>query len=194
MKKFIPGILIASITLIATGFAFAHSNHSDHHDSNHGEMHKDGDSHYKGHHKNGTEYRIQRLLRHLDLSEEQTSKVRAVFDKHDPQVETIRSEKEKNRQALRENMHAEKQDMATIEKLAEKHGDLKTQKILLKAKIKSEIISILNPEQREKYKNLRGKYGKHGYSKHGKHNDCKNGEWNEHHGKSRDHHKGRHHD
>lgn len=112
-----------------------------------------------GHHRMGTEQRIDRMARHLDLSDEQKSKVQAVFDMHREQLDTIQSEKMNNRKLLRENMHADKQDQAMIEKLAKQQGDLITQKIMIKAKIKSEIGKLLTSDQREKMKTRHAKYG-----------------------------------
>jgi len=40
-------------------------------------------------------------------------------------------------------MHINKPDLAVIEQLAKKQGELKTQKILVKANMKAEIITIL---------------------------------------------------
>ena len=108
-------------------------------------------------HKKGMKKRVERMIRHLDLSDEQATKVRGVFDKYSDQFTALRTEKKKSKQSLRENMHADKQDMAAIEQLAKKQGELKTQKILVKAKMKAEINTILTESQREKMKSMRGK-------------------------------------
>jgi Spy/CpxP family protein refolding chaperone len=157
MNKMISAILVGSITL--GGLSLAVASDDEYRGKHQGKYckHGKGGDHKMGHHKKGMEQRMQRMMHRLDLNDEQTSKVSAVFDKHRTQFNSLRSKMKSNRVALRENMHADTQDMAVIEKLAKKQGELKTQKILIKAKIKSAINKILNKEQREKMKNIRAK-------------------------------------
>lgn len=165
MNKMISTVLVGSIALGGLSMAIASGDYNEYRGEHHGKYCKQGGEgkHEKGHHKKGMEHRMQRMMRHLGLSEEQATKVRSVFDKHSEQLSALRTEKMSNRQALRESMHAENLDMTVIEKLAKKQGTLKTNKILIKAKIKSEINVILTDEQREKMKTMRGKRG------HGEH-------------------------
>lgn len=157
MGKIISAILVGSITLGWLGLAVADDD--DYRGKHQGKYCKHGD-HKMGHHKRGMEYRMQRMMRHIDLSDEQKSKVSAVFDQHRTQFNSLRSEMKSNRMALRENMHTDTQDMAVIEELAKKQGELKTQKILIKAKMKSAIYKILNNEQREKMEDIRDRRSK----------------------------------
>jgi len=120
-------------------------------------------------HQKGMKKRVDRMIRHLELSDEQATNVRAVFDKYSEQFSALRSEKKKTKQALRENMHSDKPDMAVIEQLAKKQGELKTQKILVKAKMKAEINAILTDSQREKKRSMRGKRGDGEHRKHRDH-------------------------
>ena len=113
--------------------------------------------------------RVERMIRHLDLSDEQATKARGIFDKYSGQFTDLRTEKKKTKQSLRANMHTDKPDMAVIEQLAKKQGELKTQKILVKAKMKSEINTILTDTQREKMKSVRGKRGNGEHRKHHDH-------------------------
>jgi len=119
-------------------------------------------------HKKGMKNRVERMIRHLDLSDEQAKKARGIFDKYSDQFSTLRGEKKKTKQSLREKMHADKPDMAVIEQLAKKQGELKTQKILVKAKMKAEINAILTDSQREKKRSM---HGKRGDGEHRKHRD-----------------------
>ena len=169
MNKMISAILVGSISLGGLSLAVASDDEYRGKYCNYG---KDGGhkmGHYKkGHYLKGIEYRMQRMMRHLDLSDEQTSKVKTVFESYREQLSSLRSKMKDNRMALRENMHADTQDTAVIETLAKKQGELKTQKILIKAKIKSAINKILNKEQREKMKTIRAKrgQGRHGMHHH----------------------------
>ena len=166
MKKIISAVLVGSMALGGLSIAITSGDYNDHRGGHHGKYCKQGGEgkYEKGHHKKGIEHRMQRMMKHLELSEEQATKVRSVFDKHSEQLSALRTEKMSNRQALRASMHADNMDMAVIEKLAKKQGTLKTEKILVKAKIKSEINAILTDEQRAKKKEMRGKRG------HGEHN------------------------
>jgi len=168
MNKMISAILVGSMTL--GGLSLAVASDDEYRGKHQGKYcnHSGGDKHKSGYYKKGMEQRMQRMMRHLDLSEEQTSKVKAVFESNKAQLSALRSEMKSNRMALRANMHADTQDMVAIETLAKKQGELKTQKILIKAKIKSAINNILSNEQREKMKTLREKRGQghHGMRRH----------------------------
>lgn len=168
MNKMISAILVGSITLGGLSLAVADDN--EYRGKHQGKYCKQGggDGHKMGHHKKGMEQRMQRMMQHLDLSDDQASKVRAVFEQHGTRLSALRSQMKNTRKVLRENMHADTQDMAVIEKLAKKQGELKTQKILIKANIKSEINNILSNDQREQMKTLRAKRGQghHGMQRH----------------------------
>lgn len=170
MNKMISAILVGSITMGGLSLAVAGDDeYRGKHQGKYCKHGKGGGDHKMGHHKKGMEHRMQRMMHRLDLNDEQASKVSAVFDQHRTQFNSLRSEMKSNRMALRENMHADTQDMAVIEKLAKKQGELKTQKILIKAKIKSAINIILNKEQREKMKNIRAKRSQRHHDMHRHH-------------------------
>lgn len=169
MRKIISAILVTGITL--GGFSLALADDADYRGKHQGKYCKHGavGDYSMGHHKKDMEQRMQRMLHRLDLDDEQTSKVSAVFDQHRTQLNSLRSKMKSNRMALRENMQADTHDMALIEKLAKAQGELKTQKILLKAKVKSEINKILNKEQREKIKTIRAKRHQKSHGKYRHH-------------------------
>ena len=152
MNKLITTTLVGSIVLGGIGLSGLAIASGDHNESE-GKYCKKGGERYK----KGMKNRVERMIRNLNLNDEQAKKARAVFDKYSEQFTALRSEKKKNKQSLRENMRADKQDMAAIEQLAKKQGELKTQKILVKAKMKAEINAILTDAQREKMKSIRGK-------------------------------------
>ena len=166
MNKIMSAIMVVAITL--GGFSMAVADDDDYRGKHQGKYCKQGKmaGYSMGHHKQGMEQRMQRMLHRLDLNDDQASKVSAVFDQHRTQLNALRSQMKSNRMALRENMHADTQDMALIEKLAKEQGELKTQKILMKAKIKSAINNILNSEQREEMKNIRAKRGQKHHGKY----------------------------
>ena len=175
MNKKISTLLVGSIaagSIVIGGLNLAAASGDDEYRGEHqGKYCKHGDKGHKmGHHKKGMKHRIKRMIKHLELNEEQTKKVKAVFDRYDDRLDKLRYEKKDNRKALRDAMHADKQDMSAIKQLAKKQGELKTQKIIIRAKIKSEINSILTEKQRDEMKDMREKYGKGKY-KHYRHHD-----------------------
>jgi len=166
MNTIISAILVGSMTLGSLSLAIAgDGEYRGKHQGKYCEYGKGG-GHKMGHYRKGIEHRMQRMMQHLDLSDEQTSKVSAVFDQHRTKFNALRTEIKDNKMALREKMHADTQDMKAIEKLANKQGELKTKKILIKANIKSAINKILNKEQREKMREIRSKRG---HRHHGMH-------------------------
>ena len=167
MNKMISAALIGSIAMGGLNIAIADDD--DYREKHRGEYCLSGDDkHKKGHHKKGMEYKIKKMAKHLDLSDEQTSKIRAILDKHSSRLSALRSQMKTNKLALRESIHADTQDMAAIEKLAKKQGELKSQKIMIKANIKSSINQILSTEQRKQMQNRRFK-GERYKGKHCKH-------------------------
>lgn len=171
MNKLITTALLGSLALGGFGYAIASGDYEKEHGERHGKYCKHGEGYKSGHYKKGMEHRLQRMSRHLDLSEEQVSKVKGIFKKYREQLSSLKEDKRNIRKELHEKMHADKQDMSEIEKLARKQGELKTQKILVKAKMKSEIGAILTDTQREKMKTMRSKRGHHGHGGYGKHHD-----------------------
>jgi len=127
---------------------------------------------YQGKHcKHGKEGRLERMKSTLDLSEDQVTKIRAIKDKYRPEKMALRGKMKDARKQLREAMHADSIDKNKVKKLARQMGDLKTQKILLRADMKAEVHSVLTSEQRAKKKDMfKGRH--EGYREHhGKHHD-----------------------
>ena len=156
MNKLITTALVGSLALGGIGLgslAIASGDHNESEGKHKSKYCKQGGER----HKKGMKKRVERMIRHLDMSDEQATKVRGIFDKYSDQFTDLRTEKKNIKHSLRENMHADKQDTAAIEQLAKKQGELKTQKILVKVKMKSEINAILTDTQREKMKSMRGK-------------------------------------
>lgn len=113
------------------------------------------------------EYRLKRMTEKLELSEEQASRIQAIWDKYSPQKQQLRSKMLENRKQLREAMFADSRDEARLQQLAEAIGKLKTEKILLKSRIHGEVSQVLTSEQLEQRKQMRQKHGYkhrgHGY-------------------------------
>ena len=142
----------------------------------------DDDRYQKGEYKKGQyckhkgegsrdEYRLKRMTEKLGLSDEQASRIQAIWDKYSPQKQQMRSKMQENRKQLREVMFADSKDEARLQQLAEAMGKLKTEKILLKSRIHSEVSQVLTSEQLEKRKQMRQRHG-HKHHGHGYRHDA----------------------
>lgn len=103
--------------------------------------------------------RIERMTENLDLSDEQTKKVRTISDNYRPKMRSLADDMRANRQQLREVMRADTVDQGKVKKLARKMGDQKADKIILRGKMHAEVNKILNKEQREKMRERKGRRG-----------------------------------
>jgi len=109
--------------------------------------------------------RFERMTERLNLSEEQTKQVRTIRDNYRPQISTLADKMRDNRQQLRELMHGDTINQDKVKELAQVMGDLKTDKIILRAEMKAEIHKVLTKEQREEMKEWKGRRG-HGHRHH----------------------------
>ncbi len=114
--------------------------------------------------------RMEYMIERLELNEEQEKQVRSIRDSYHPKVEALRDKMRDNRKQLRETMHADTIDQAKVKQLAQQIGDLKTDKIILRAQMRNEFHKVLTKEQLEKMKNSKGHHGyEHREYKHGHH-------------------------
>lgn len=97
-------------------------------------------------------YRMEKMIKHLGLSDEQATKVRSIRESYKPKMEALRNKKKENRKQLREVMHADNIDQNKVKQLAQTMGDLKANKIILRAEMRSNIHKVLTKAQREEMK------------------------------------------
>ncbi len=146
MKKIIVAIL--AVTVLATGAIFVFAQKSE---GKGGHSLTRGWGHGRGH-------GITKLLRQLDLNEEQKAKVKEI-------IGTNRASLEPTMQAMKEN-HAKIRtlgtdgtfDQALVEALAAEQGDLVAKTIVQKESVKAQIFAILTAEQKVKAAELRTKF------------------------------------
>lgn len=100
-------------------------------------------------------YRNDYMFERLDLSKEQVKKVRSIRDNYRPKMETLSDKARDNRKKLREAMHSDSINQNQVKKLAKVMGDLKEDKIILRAEIRTEIHKVLTKEQREEINNMK---------------------------------------
>ena len=167
MNKITTTLLISSLAL--GGFTLANAD-DDRYER--GDRYEKGE-HYKhdGHkskrcnkHGKKSGYRMEKMIKHLGLSDEQATKVRSIRESFQPKMEALRDKMKDNRKQLREVMHADNIDQSKVKQLAKTMGNLKENKIILRAEMRSNIHKVLTKAQREemeKRKEHRGSKNKH---------------------------------
>lgn len=161
MKKGILALIITAVVGGGMNFALADSGGYAGHDREYGEGHhgKEG-KHCNKHGK----FRLENMREELGLSDEQVKQITSIREKYQPRMQELREKSKANRTQLREAKNADAVDMGNIKTLAKAQGELKTQKIILKAEKRNEIHGVLTKEQLSKLKEMKQKHRKH----HGK--------------------------
>ena len=100
---------------------------------------------------------LGRMARHLDLSEDQKTRIRGIYESRSVQIQEQREAKRNARRALAEAMHAEQPDEAVIRARAAELGRVTGEGAVLFSRIRAEITPILTAEQRQKLADMKGK-------------------------------------
>ena len=162
MNKIATTLLVSSLAL--GGFTLANADDS---------RHERGDRYEKGEHnereghkgkrcnKQGkkSHYRMEKMIKRLGLGEEQATQVRSIRESFQPKMEALRNKMKDNRKQLREEMHADNIDQSKVKELAKTTGDLKANKIILRAEMRSNIHKVLTDAQRKEMKKQKGHRG-----------------------------------
>ena len=164
MNKIATTLVASTMALAGLGLAYAGT------DRHEGQEYSKGKHCNHGKHGKQGEHYIQRMTKQLGLSDEQAAQVRTIKEKYQPQKQELRSAMMENRRSLRELMKAEPMDEPGVQQLAESMGKLKTDKILLKSKMISEINQVLTAEQREKRNAMKHHRG-YKHHEHGEHHE-----------------------
>jgi Spy/CpxP family protein refolding chaperone len=105
---------------------------------------------------------FDRISRHLDLTEAQQARVRAILKSHADEILTQVRAGMDARRALHEAVMTQPTDDAAIRALAQQMGVVHGDGALLFAKIRSQAWPILSTEQQQKFTNFHTKMGRHG--------------------------------
>ena len=158
MNKIATTLLVSSLAL--GGFTLANADDDRYEKEDRyekGEYYKH-DGHkgkYCDKHSKKSAYRLEKMIKRLSLSDEQATQVRNINESYKPQMEALREKMKENRKQLREEMHAESIDQSKVKQLAQSTGDLKANKIILRAEMRSEIHKVLTKAQREEMKKMK---------------------------------------
>lgn len=106
-----------------------------------------------------------RMAQELGLSDSQKKQVKELLKAEQEKSAPLRQQIEENREQLRKASLTAPFNEAAVRALAAKHAQLKTELIVSRARVGSEISALLTPEQRTQAEKLRLPTG----SRHGQH-------------------------
>ena len=101
------------------------------------------------HHERTGERFLARMTKSLDLNAEQQEKIKAIMDEHRTKVTPLRQSLDENRDKLRQAVKADTFDEAAVRSLAASQASAKTELMVERARMKSQIHALLTPEQRK---------------------------------------------
>jgi Spy/CpxP family protein refolding chaperone len=153
-------MMIKRITLIAVlaMLAFSTAAWSNPHERGHGSR---GDSMFGNTMK--MVHRLERAADKIGISDQQMDEIMAVVDESRQSVREVRRAMRDNRKAIAESIHADNYDADQVQKLADQHGQLASQMIVMGAQVRSQVHALLTEEQRQQIGEMksRKKRGRH---------------------------------
>ena len=100
---------------------------------------------------------MKKIIKKLDLSEEQQASIAALKEQHKVEGAPLRERMRANRQAMKESSRYDNYDPEVIATLAAEQGKLSEQKAIIRAAHRHEFQSLLTAEQREKMQAMKDK-------------------------------------
>jgi len=104
---------------------------------------------------------IEKMQKHLNLSDMQSKKLEAMFEEKDKQIKPLRKQMHEDKKAIKEMIHNGKMNDSELEILARKIGDAKTKLIIIRSKHRADMLNILTAEQKTKYQKYWSKKSSH---------------------------------
>ena len=131
---------ISVLFLAATGMAMSHDMDKGHGKKNHQQQ--------RGNQTMPAVEKLSHALRKLDLSDEQKTNTRGVFKQLRSDIRPLMKETRAGHQQLKVLTMASEFDATAIAAIAEKEGDLVTQRVMLTSKALADALGHLTGEQR----------------------------------------------
>jgi len=143
-----------ALIMVCAGAAWAGQHGMGKHDmGKHGKGYHDAHG-YHGHGQKGGACPFK-VLHGLDLSEDQTDQIVAIFDKYADDHETLRQNMREAREALREAVHSDAKTGADVRAAAQNVGDQLAELSVHRSNMYTEIRPILTDEQAEKLQEMK---------------------------------------
>jgi Spy/CpxP family protein refolding chaperone len=100
---------------------------------------------------NDVSYRLVTMQRHLNLTDEQFSKLRVIFTEYDNEFAALQSEKQQYERILSRILEKGRLDQDLLNNTAAKLGDVTARIAVLRITNRAEMYNALNPEQQKKF-------------------------------------------
>ncbi len=107
--------------------------------------------------------RFARMARKLDLTAEQQTQIKAILEAERENVAPLRKQLAETRVKILKAVKAEPFDEAAVRSLASSQNDARVEVIVSRARVRSRILALLTPEQREQAE----RFGPWGEGRHG---------------------------
>lgn len=121
----------------------------------HGARHEWSSGHgHRGFEKHG----MQRLMRKLDLSDQQRNQVRDIMKKSRPQMHALRTQMRDNQRRLMDVNPDDPNYSNIVAQVSQANGQAMTQMIQLRSQLRAEMYKVFTPEQRQKLQEMRHKW------------------------------------
>ena len=104
---------------------------------------------------------FHRMLKQLDLTADQHSQVKAIFEKEKPNLQPLMQQMHQNHQAMKTLEASGPFDEAKTRALATQNAQTMIEMQVAHARIKSEIMQILTADQKAKLAQLEANHGAH---------------------------------
>ena len=99
----------------------------------------------------------ERMLDKVNATDEQRAQIQSIADTARPELDALREKKRAASDKIRELVHSDSYDEVAISSLADEQAVTTKSKILLYARMKSDIHAVLTDEQREHLKQFKMK-------------------------------------
>jgi len=92
---------------------------------------------------------IERMSKHLTLTDDQELAVNNIMDSARPEFESLRTRSDENREAMRSLVVGSSAYAVTLQNLATEAGQLATDRVMLQGRIRAEVHAVMTPEQQQ---------------------------------------------
>lgn len=120
------------------------------------------------HHEERVEKRLEVMTTVLELTDDQQSQIKSLFDQRHQGKQQLREQMRASRDAMREAKNTSPFNEADFRTKAAAHAELKADMMVEHVELKQQIHALLTPEQQKKAETLGDLMGKKGKGKHGK--------------------------
>ena len=103
----------------------------------------------------GSGRHFARLAKALDLTDAQKEQVKAILETEREKVAPLRQTLGETREKIRQAVEAKPFDEAAVRSLAASQNETRTELVVSRARVKSQIFALLSPEQQERAKKFR---------------------------------------